>query len=375
MRRRAAVVAVVAALLLGGSALAAGQGDAEDNSPQGTSALRSLAEANGHHANLLSSAFRLPDSKGVLFVIEPGISFTGDDARAAIDWVSAGGVLVYASSGIDSSLEEALGVQRASAGGTSSTRATPGTPLLAGVGSVQMTDASPLDPPTEDQVAILRSQSDNVVGIAEARGRGHVFILASSGPLTNGDIANADNGVLAADLLAAAGPTAQVSFDQFHHGGGAGQNSSLSWLATPWGIAILLEILFAFTLLLVRGRVFGPQVPLVPTSDPSSAEFTSAVGAMLARARARQQTIGRLLAATRAALAQQAGIRVGTDPEHLEAALKGRSPAMAEALRSASARAAGVHDDRTLAEAAAELHRLARPPLRPAAGTDSQRRR
>jgi len=133
--------------------------------------------------------------------------------------------------------------------------------------------------------------------------------------------------------------------------------------------------LFAFTLLLVRGRVFGPKIPLHSAADPSSAEFTSAVGAMLRRAGARQQTIARLLAATRSALAQQAGIRAGTDPEHLEAALRQRSPALADALSTAAARVAAVHDESSLAEAAADLHRLARPPLRPASGTDTNRRR
>ncbi|HEV1998257.1 MAG TPA: hypothetical protein VGR61_09035, partial [Candidatus Dormibacteraeota bacterium] len=174
-------------------------------------------------------------------------------------------------------------------------------------------------------------------------------------------IDNQDDGALAADFIAAAGPRAEISFDQFHHGGGAGQTSSLGWIGTPWGFAIVLEVVLVFLLLTLRGRAFGPLIPLRPAADPSSAEFTSAVAAMLQRARASGPTVARLMATTRAALAEQVGIRGSSDA--LEDVLKQRSPTLADALGQAAAKAGAVQDDRTLAEAAAELHRLARPAL------------
>lgn len=375
MIRRAAAIAGLAWLAVPTAGWAASPGDAEDNSPAGVSALRSLAEANGHHANLINDSFRVPDRPGVLFVVEPTSPFSDAEAGELVRWMTGGGVVVYASTGADPVLETALGIARSSQAAAFEVRATPGTPLLAGVGSVQMQSADPLASPTGSQVAILRSRSGDVVGVAAPFGRGHLFALAGSGPLTNGDLANADNGVLAADLVAAAGGSAEVSFDDFHHGGGGGGNGSLSWMGTPWGLAILLVVLVAFFLLLLRGRVFGPRIPLRAAADPSSAEFTSAVGAMLRRARARQQTVSRLLAATRSALALQAGIRAGGDPEHLEAALRQRSPALADELSAATARAAAVRDEKSLAEAAANLHRLARPPLKPAPRADTPRRR
>ncbi|GAC1332659.1 MAG: hypothetical protein NVSMB17_12060 [Candidatus Dormibacteria bacterium] len=349
------------------SAQAAGGGDAADNGVLGTSALRSLAEANGHHANLINDSFRVPAPGGVLMIIEPADTFTPGEARAVVEWVTRGGVLVYAATSPERTLEAALGLSR-SGDVPAESRGRPGTPLLAGVTSVQLTSALPLTSPTGTQVAYLRSLAGEVLGIYSPIGQGRVYALAGSGPLSNGDLANADNGVLAADLLAAAGASAEVSFDQFHHAGAGGEGSSMAWLGTPWGFAILLEVLVAFALLLAHARVFGPRVPIYPGADPSSAEFTSAVGAMMRRAGARRQTVARLLTATRSALAAQSGIRAGADPEQFEAALAQRSPALAEALRTASTRAAAVHDEGSMAEVAAELHRLAHPPLRPAPG-------
>ena len=374
MSRRAVVLAVLCWLALPVGASSAGPGDAQDDSPLGISALRSLAEANGHHSNLIADSFRLPAQHGVLFVVEPAVAFSPEDVAALGRWVSDGGTLVYASTAADPVLEPLLGLSRLADGAGFETRATAATPLLSGVGSVQMTAASPLGAVKGAQVVILRSRTDGVVGIEAPLGRGHYFALAASGPLTNGDLANADNGILAADLLAAAGTTAEVSFDQFHHAGGGG-GGTLAWMSTPWGISMLLVVIFGLVLLMMRGRVFGPQVPLQPAGDPSSAEFTAAVGAMLRRARARQQTVGGLLAATRAALAHQAGIRGGVDPASFEAALRQRAPTLADELHAVTARAAAVHDEKSMAEVAAELHRLARPPLRPAPGTATNRRK
>jgi len=217
-------------------------------------------------------------------------------------------------------------------------------------------------------VAFLRSLAGEVLGTYVPLGRGRVYALAGAGPLTNGDLANADNGVLAADLLAAAGASAVISFDQFHHAGSGGEAGSLAWLGTPWGIAILLGTLVVFALLLARGRMFGPRIPIYAGTEPSSAEFTAAVAAMLRRADARRQTLERLLRATREALARQVSIRNNIAPKTTVVEMQ-RAPSLAESLRGATGGAATVHDDRSMAQAAAELHRLAHPPLRPAPGS------
>jgi hypothetical protein len=363
VKRAALVLALVAPLLLPQVAAAEGPGDAEVDSPEGTSALVALAQADGHHANLIRDQFRLPPAPGVLFVVAPGDPFSGEEADAVSAWVAGGGVLVYAASVPEPRLESALGLTRSVDAAAFSGHAVAATPLLSGVESVELGGARPLASPGGRQVALLRSPGHDVVAVAGPLGRGHFFALASADPLTNGHLANADNGALAADLLTAAGTAAEVSFDQFHHGGGAGQESSLAWMTTPWGLAILAVVLVTLGLLVARGRAFGPRLPLRPERDPSSAEFTAAVGAMLRRARAQGPTIERLLQATRSALARQAGIREGADDERLEAALAQRSPALAEALRRAVASARSVHDEGSLAASAAELHRLARPPL------------
>lgn len=343
------------------AAHAQGPGDVESDAPDGSSALRQLAEANGHHTVLMADQFRVPASRGLVFVLEPQSAFTSSDAGDLARWVSEGGVLVYASALHDPELETALEINRTSDIGDFAPVAHSATPLLAGANNVAIGSLLPFAMPTHTQSVFLRAPRNEIAGVEGSLGRGHFFALASTNPLSNQLLDNQDDAALAADFIAAAGPGVAISFDQFHHGGGAGQSSSLAWIATPWGLAIVLEVVLVFFLLTLRGRAFGPLIPLRPPADPSSAEFTRAVGAMLRRARASRPTVARLMATTRVALAEQVGIR--GNPDALEEVLEQRSPTLADALGQASARVGAVEDDRTLAEAAAELHRLARPLL------------
>jgi hypothetical protein len=361
----ASALAAAACVALATGALAQ-TGDAENDAPEGTSALRQLADARGHRSDLMRNNFQPARPPGVLFVIGPEITFKPGDAEELVRWIESGGVLVYAGTTPDGQLEQALGISRADSSPTfdAFAQASAAAPLLAGVGIVRTGVTTAFNAPTGGQVAFLRANGDHrPVGIEGPLGRGHFFAFASASVFDNQTIGVDDNGALAADLLASAGPAAPAIFDQYHHAGGAGESSSLGWLFTSWGFAILLEVLLVFGLLALSGRAFGPRIPLRPVGDPSSAEFTSAVGAMLRRAHARQQTMARLMAATRAALAEQVGIRHGADPERLESVLRQRWPALADALGVASSRAAAVHDERSLAQAAAELHDLAHPAL------------
>jgi Domain of unknown function (DUF4350) len=353
--------AVVALLLTPLAALAQGPGDVENDALDGASALRQLAEANGHHTTLMTDQFKLPAGPGVVFILEPESGFRTAEAQDVVRWVAQGGVLVYASATHDQELETVLDISRASDTGDFASVAHPATPLLAGANNVVIGSLLPFATPTQTQTIYLRASNSEIAGLEGSIGRGHFFALASTYPLNNQLLDNQDDGALAADFIAAAGPGAAIAFDQFHHGGGGGQTSSLAWIGTPWGLAIVLEVLLVFVLLAIRGRGFGPMIPLRPVADPSSAEFTSAVGAMLRRARASRPTVARLLLTTRSALAGRVGIRGGSGA--LDEVLKERAPALADALASATARAAAVQDDGSLAEAAAELHRLARPAL------------
>ena len=361
MRARLAAMAAITGLLaLPVIARAQGPGDVESDTFDGTSALRQLAEANGHHTALLTDTFQLPSANGVLFILEPETPFTVTEAQDVSRWVSQGGVLVYASANREPALETALDIGRTGTGNFVQV-AHAAAPLLAGANNVEVGSALPFDAPSDTQTVYLRGTGAEIAGIEGSIGSGRFYALASTSPLSNELIDTEDDGALAADFVVAAGPGAAVTFDQFHHGGGAGQTSSLAWVATPWGLAIVLEVLLVFGLLTMRGRAFGPLIPLRPAGDPSSAEFTSAVAAMLRRARATRPTITRLLATTRAALAEQVGIRGSSDA--LDAVLKERSPTLADALAQASLKADAVTDDKTLAGAAADLHRLARPAL------------
>ncbi|MFN2464683.1 MAG: DUF4350 domain-containing protein [Candidatus Dormibacteria bacterium] len=374
----AASLAAMACVGMATTALAQ-TGDAESDDPNGTSALRQLADARGHHSVLLRDTFRPPGKSGVLFVLGPEIPFRPSESDELVNWVRGGGVLVYAATLPNQGLEGALGIARVESSPVfdPAAEAVAGTPVLAGVTTVRTGPTSAFKPPSGSQVVLLRSTPDErIVGIQGSLGGGRYFALASTTLLDNETIGLDGNWRLAGDLLAAAGPAAPVLFDQYHHAGGAGEGSSLGWLLTPWGLSILLEVVLVFALLALGGRAFGPRVPLQPAVDPASSEFTTAVGAMLRRAGARRQTIDRLVLATRAAVAAQTGLRQAADAGQVERALRQRWPALADALQRAVGRAGTVEDERSLAVAAEALHRLAHPALGPApAITDQPTRR
>ncbi|HEV1998198.1 MAG TPA: DUF4350 domain-containing protein, partial [Candidatus Dormibacteraeota bacterium] len=194
-RRLAFPFAVLVALLLVPiAAHAQGPGDVESDTLDGASALRQLAEANGHHTVLMTDKFKVPASHGVVFVLEPESAFTSTEAQDVARWVSEGGVLVYASAIHDPELEVALDINRASDVGDFAQVAHTATPLLAGANNVAIGALLPFAMPTSAQAVYLRAPKNEIAGVEGTIGRGHFFAMASTYPLSNQLIDNQDDG-------------------------------------------------------------------------------------------------------------------------------------------------------------------------------------
>jgi hypothetical protein len=361
-RRTVGVAALLLGIVLAFALRGSSSGDSpehrtDSDSPNGASALPQLASALGHPVTTLEDGFRPDLGMGAVFVLSPTAGFTKDEAGRAVDYVSGGGTLVYAAEQGDPQLDLTLHVNRqrtiASGDAVGTGRMLAGVLHVAGAVTVQ-----PLAP-APAQAVLLRSSSGQPVAFEQFVGRGRVVVLADPLPLCNGQLDQADNGQLAADLVSLAPSGARVAFDEYHHGP-AGVGSPLTgWLSTAWGVALAWAVLVGFLGLLLRGRAFGPRLELPGTGPRSSAEHVAAVGGLLERSRAAGAT-GRLLtAAARRALAARHGLALGPGSD-FEGALRLRAPSDAAELERAEVDLARGGDAALLA-AARRLHRLAYP--------------
>ncbi|OLE37318.1 MAG: hypothetical protein AUG48_04775 [Actinobacteria bacterium 13_1_20CM_3_68_9] len=360
-----ALLVVVLVMLRGGGGQSrspehASTSDAVD----GTSALRAFADALGHASGSVEGEFSLPSSSGLLFVFTPTDGFGADEVQKLNGWIHSGGVVVYAAEDGDPQLDIQFGLRRSTAGVPAKSHAD--APIFGGVETVAGADKARAFAPTSSQVALLRNDAGDVLGVRQAVGQGQLVALTDPLILCNGFIGQADNGRLAADLVAMTPTGGRVWFDEFHHGAAASGSTETAWMTTPWGLALLGAVVIIFAGLALRGRPFGPQISLRAGEDRSTAEYAVAVGSLLHRTGARQVTLQALLAATRRAVAQRIGLGSDVSSDRIDAAIAQRAPAAAAELSRAEhdLEAAGVSEAEVL-KMARRLHDLAYPLSQP----------
>jgi uncharacterized protein DUF4350 len=328
----------------------------------GTSALRLYAERLGYRTAALEGEFQLPAAPSLLFVFTPlpPNGYSASQAAQLRSWVSAGGVLVYAAESGDPQLDRALSLGRrpnlvdAAAGVPA--------PILGGLRRVQGSAQAQPFAGRQRQVPLLRNSKGDILGLTLAVGNGRVVALADPLALCNGYLGQADNGRLAADLLAMAPGGGSVLFDEYHHGAAAATGPSTAWTATSWGAAILWIALVLVVGLALRGRAFGPRVPLSPGGDRSSAEYATAVGALLRRARARSVTLQTLDSASRRLCGERLGLSGEAGASTFLDTLGRRAPSLAGELAEVEAGLpTASRSDAALLEVAHRLHQLAFP--------------
>jgi hypothetical protein len=124
----------------------------------------------------------------------------------------------------------------------------------------------------------------------------------------------------------------------------------------------VVVVVIAFVGLALRGRAFGPRIPLRAREDRSTAEYAVAVGSLLHRTGARRVTLEALLSATRRAVAQRIGLGGDVPGDRLNATIEQRAPAAASELARAEREldGASTSEDEVL-KMARRLHDLAYP--------------
>jgi hypothetical protein len=326
----------------------------------GTSALRAYADALGHSSGSVEGDFTLSSSSGLLFVFTPTNGFSADEVQQLNRWMQSGGVVVYAAEDGDPQLDTQFGLRRSQTQVSAKTHAA--APILGGVASVTGADAARAFRPTASQVPLLRNDAGDVLAVRQDVGHGQLVALTDPLVLCNGNLGKPDNGRFAADLMAMTPTGGRVWFDEFHHGAAATASPETAWMTTPWGLALLAVVLIAFVGLALRGRAFGPRIPLRAREDRSSAEYAVAVGSLLHRTGARRVTLEALLSATRRAVAQRIGLGGDVSSDRLNATIAQRAPAAAEALARAERDLEGAStSELEVLNMARRLHDLAYP--------------
>ena len=356
---------LLAGLLLVAGILAVVAGSPGSDSPEhrsdndgfnGTSALRQLAGRLGHPVTVIGASFELPDPPAILFVFTPVTPFSKEDAARLSTWVTKGGTLVYADDNTDTRVAIAFSLHRVQA--PAAVDAFPAVPALHGLTEVRANTVVNPYRPQPNQATVLVTASGAALAIEEKFGQGRVLALAAPVLVVNGNLETADDGRLAADLLGLA-PGQAVLFDEFHHNPGG---ASGTWTGTVWGDAVIWAIIAVFLGLVIRGRAFGPRIPLRGNADRSSGEYAAAVGHLLRQSGGRQLALKVAGEATRRSLAGRLGLSRDITRGRFSEVLAQRAPALAGQYEAAEREAAAAGESESaLLRAARRLHALAYP--------------
>jgi len=329
----------------------------------GTSALRFFAQSLGYRTGSVEGDYTLPSSPALMFVFSPtqASGFSSAESQQLNNWLSSGNIVVYAAEDGDPQLDTQFGLRRSSATVGAAARAA--APIFGGVATLSGASSAVDFNPSVSQVPLFRNARGDVLAVRIAVGSGQLIALTDPLVLCNGYLRLADNGRFAADLIALTPNGGQVLFDEFHHGQSAGGASpETAWILTPWGAALVLAVIIIFAGLAIRGRAFGPPIPLGRRADRSGAEYATAVGSLLHRSGARRLTLETLLSATRRSVAERVGLGTDTPSGQLLEIIAQRSPVVAAELsRAEAALPAAAASEAAVLEMARRLHDLAYP--------------
>jgi hypothetical protein len=314
-----AVLALVALNLLAAVIEAASGG--RPSGPRGSSyatagaglaALHDLLAQSGHPVERLRRRGEF-DPATTVFVLDPQ-DIDIREARALRQFAEAGGRLVAGGEDPGAWLDAVVrsapdwrseGVRKAS-------------PIGAGVPGVRTVSAA-----GEGSWSALRGATPVLGGggrtlLAVAQvGRGRVYLLADSSPLSNRLLPLADNAALGVALAGSDGR--RVAFAETVHG--YGQQRGLAALPDRWKWMLAGVVLAALAWIASRIRRLGPAEAESRALPPPRRAYVDAVGAALARTRRPAATAERVRQSARARVANRAGLGAEpSDPAVLRAA-------------------------------------------------------
>ena len=244
---------------------------------------------------------------------------TPERRRRLLDWVARGGTLVVADPGSGVTRVRPVGSTRIGLLDAEIERRCE-VAALGDVGRVSAPGGVVFEvpgarggPPVDQGARACFPRNDGAWLLVQPVGRGTVVRLGGAGALVNQELGEADNGLLAASLLA---PTDRTTVRVLRPPLPGGGDAGLGDLIAPRVRLALWQLVVAFVLLaLWRARRLGrPVTEPQPVQLPGS-ELVLAVGNLLQRARGRGQAAGLLTDDLRRSLAERLGLPASAPPD------------------------------------------------------------
>lgn len=260
----------------------------------GALAMQLWLSHSGYTTQEVTSFTQLGDVD-TLFLLEPSVPYSDDDAQRLQNWVRQGHTLILA--GDPFSVNVLLAPYQVSLSylDASVENVTSGAPTLLAppVSTVQAEAIASVQTDRASVTAHLFA-NDSPVLVSFDEGKGLVWVFGALRPFTNRGLRDPGSPELIANFLANVPKSAVIGFDEGGHGfGDATQQSFGAWLlGTPPGLGILTGIVLTMAYLALRGRHFGKAVPLPEEQlRRESVEYIQAMGTLFRRSGQRAEVL------------------------------------------------------------------------------------
>jgi hypothetical protein len=290
--------------------------------PYGTMAFYTLLQESGYSVERFEKPFtELKDREpGTLIIIAPPeIHAPGEDEFEALNkWVEAGGLLIIVDREINVRVGDAA-INTEPASSKSGVHALQPTHFTRGVQRVELSELA-TRVRIDSRSATYHIGDDGAAVLADARvGKGRVVLLTDPYVVSNRGISQADNVILALNLLAEL-PTGKIAFDEYHHGYGAtstggGLMAYFRGTPVPWMMA--QAGLTAALVVYSYGRRFGRPIPLRRERRTTNLEFVSSMANISRLARATDLAMQNIYPEFRNRLCRFSGVPARTENAQL----------------------------------------------------------
>ncbi len=178
-----------------------------------------------------------------------------------------------------------------------------------------------IEPVAVDQYQPLLADDDGVLVMRVRIGRGMIDVISDADILGNGQIGQADNIVLAMNLIYARGMPEAVCFDEYHHGRRA-RRFEREKLPGSFLVRAMVAFFVCLVIYLSGGLWrFGRPVPLKLEARRSLAEHIAAFAGLYQGAQATGAALAKITQRFRWRLTQVTGLPPSADPEDLARAV------------------------------------------------------
>src|SRR6185369_10089705 len=300
------------------------------STPFGTLAFYTLLEESHYDVTRFERPFtELKDHQpGTLIVIAPPAAQNpeSDEFVAVTRWVEQGGLLIVIDREINLNLGEAA-VRTQSGSKDASIHPLQPTPFTTNVRNVHLSDFA-TRVTVESRSATYHIGDDKAAILADTNiGKGRVVLLTDQYVVANNGISQAENVILATNLLNGR-PAGKIAFDEYHHGygtsaAGGGLMAYFRGTPVPWMMAQagLIVLLVVFS----RGRRFGRPIPLRVERRTTNLEFVSSMANITRLAQASDLAMENIYSEFRKRLCRFSGLPTRADSRLLASVAARRS--------------------------------------------------